>query len=424
MNLAVVGAQWGDEGKGKIIDYLTEKFDVVVRTQGGNNAGHTIVVDNEETILHIIPSGILNNNKICVVGNGVVIDPKVLLEEMDALKKKGAKITKNNFKISDRAHVILPYHVALDGAGDKSEKIGTTKRGIGPAYMDKYEREGIRMHEFVDKDVFRKKLDESIVKKNFLLKNFYNDNEISADEVFDEYSKYAEILKEFVADTSFIINKSIDEKKSVLFEGAQGVMLDIDHGTYPFVTSSNPSLGGVCTGTGVSPLRLNKAVGILKAYTTRVGSGPFPTELEDEIGEKLMKIGNEYGATTGRPRRCGWHDAVVSRYSARINSFTSFVITKLDVLSGIKELKICTAYEKNGKRIEEFPSDINVLESCTPVYETFDGWEEDISGITKFDDLPENAKKYLKKLEELTSTKISIVSVGPKREQTIFVGEL
>jgi len=424
MNIAVIGSQWGDEGKGKIIDYLSERSDVVARSQGGNNAGHTIVVKDKQTILHLIPSGILHKNKVCVIGNGVVIDPKVLLEEIKDLERTGVKITEKNLLISNRAHVIMPYHIALDAAKDKKSGIGTTKRGIGPVYADKYSRIGIRMHEFVDKDIFREKLKDILAEKNFLLKNYYNDKELCFEEIFDEYIKYSEALKGFVQDTSVILNRFIDEKKNILFEGAQGVMLDIDHGTYPYVTSSNSTVGGICTGLGIGPSKINKVVGIVKAYTTRVGSGPMPTELKDETGKKLRDNGNEYGSTTGRPRRCGWFDAVVTGYSARINGFSSIVMTKLDVLSGLKKIKICTAYDYNGKKITDFPAELNVLESCEPVYEEMDGWQEDISRITNFNELPENTKKYLKRIECLLNTKISLISVGPKREQTIIVEKI
>lgn len=421
--LAVVGAQWGDEGKGKVVDYISEKMDVVVRSQGGNNAGHTIVVGNEQTILHVVPSGILHKDKICIIGNGVVVDPAVLFKEIQQLRKKGINVTEKNLAISDRAHVIMPYHIALDKAKDSKKGIGTTLRGIGPAYSDKYSRTGIRMHEFVNTDLFRKKLKEALEEKNFILENYYKIEPLSFEKIFSEYSELGNNLRPFVKDTSVLLNKLIKDKKNILFEGAQGTMLDIDHGTYPYVTSSNSSVGGVCTGLGISPLILNKIIAIFKAYTTRVGSGPFVTELKDSTGEEIRKKGNEFGATTGRARRCGWFDAVMGKYSARINGFTSIVITKLDVLSGLEKIKICIAYEYNNKKITDFPADLNFLESCKPVYEELDGWKEDISSARKFDELPENARKYLKRVEALLKTKISMVSIGPKREQTIILKE-
>ena len=422
-NTIIVGSQWGDEGKGKIVDLLSKDMDVICRAQGGNNAGHTVVVGDEQTILHLIPSGILHKGKICVIGSGLVVDPKVILQEIDTLIGKGVEITSKNLIISDRCQMIMPYHVALDKAKEAMEgkgKIGTTCRGIGPCYMDKAARSGIRMFDFVDEGRFKEKLKNNLEEKNFLLKNLYNTNELDSDEIFDEYSVYARRLKPHMQNTSVLVNDYIEAGKNILYEGAQGIMLDIDHGTYPFVTSSNSCAGGICTGLGIGPKVIKKVIGILKAYTTRVGSGPFVTELKDKLGDNIREAGGEYGSTTGRPRRCGWFDAVVARYGARINGLTSWAITKLDVLDELETIKVCVAYKCNGKEITEFPNP-ELLDDCEPVYIDMPGWKTKISEIKKYDNLPDNAKAYLKKIEELTNTPVSIISVGPKRNQTIVL---
>lgn len=421
--VAIVGTQWGDEGKGKIVDMLSENADVIARAQGGNNAGHTVVVGNKKTILHLIPSGILHPGKLCVIGDGLVVDPKVLVEkEIGTLEKEGITISDKNLIISGKAHVILPWHIALDKQNEEERgkgKIGTTCRGIGPAYVDKAMRIGLRMADFVDEKIFTQKISQIADWKNSALKK-----SISVDEVFDAYSGYAKRLKPLVRDTSVVMNDAINVDKKILFEGAQGTMLDIDHGTYPYVTSSNSSVGGLCTGLGIGATKIESVVGILKAYTTRVGAGPFVTELDDKIGKVIQKKGGEFGATTGRSRRCGWFDAVVGKYSARINALDSFAVTKLDVLDDLPKIKICVAYKVDGKKITEFPSQFSVLEKCEPVYEEIDGWQTDISGITSYDDLPENARKYLERIKYLTNTDISIVSVGPKRNQTIILKDV
>lgn len=398
-SIAVIGMQWGDEGKGKIVDFLAEKADVIARFNGGNNAGHTIIVGGKKTILHHIPSGILQKNKLNMIGNGAVIDPKVLLGEIDALKKSGVDVSPKNLIISENAHVILPVHIDEDKK--TGGRIGTTSRGIGPAYSDKAARKGLRFHQFADSKVFREKF--------------------GGRDFFREYSKYAEKLAPFSADVSLIINNKLDEGRKVLFEGAQGTLLDIDHGTYPYVTSSNATIGGVCTGLGVPPKKIKSSVGILKAYTTRVGEGPFPTELKDSIGEAIRKKGNEFGSTTGRPRRTGWLDIVAAGYSARLNGFDSIAITKLDVLSGLDKIKVCVAYKTGGREIKDFKTNLNLLEGCEPVYESLDGWKEELTGIVNFNQLPNNAKKYIKRIEELVKTPISMISVGPGREQTIVL---
>tara|TARA_Y100000310_G_scaffold345846_1_gene471137 strand:- start:28674 stop:29897 length:1224 start_codon:yes stop_codon:yes gene_type:complete len=398
-NIAVIGMQWGDEGKGKIIDFLAEKADVVARFNGGNNAGHTIKVGNEEVVLHLIPSGILHKTKINIIGNGVVIDPKVIVGKIAELAGKGIKVTPKNLVISSNAHTILPWHITTDK--QQGQKIGTTQRGIGPTYADKISRRGLKFEYFCKPEFF---------KKNYGEEPFY-----------EEYSKYAEQLKDYVADTSLLINEILKFDKKVLFEGAQGTMLDIDHGTYPYVTSSNTIAGAVCTGLGIGPQKVSSVMGVIKAYTTRVGEGPFPSELTDEVGVKIQKKGNEFGATTGRPRRVGWFDALVARYAARVNGANSVALTKLDVLDGVEKIKVCTSYQYKGKVIKDFPTDISVLNKCEPILETFDGWWDDSTKATSFDTLSMNAKKYLQKLEQFMGIPISIISVGPKRDQTIVV---
>jgi len=421
-NVVVIGAQWGDEGKGKVVDIYTEYADNVVRYQGGNNAGHTLVVGEEKVVLHLIPSGILHEGKRCIIGNGVVLDPEVFIREITNLKAKGRMKDDSVLCLSEGLHIIMPYHKRVDIAreaksGDK--KIGTTGRGIGPAYEDKIGRRGIRLCDLLDKGIFERKLREALDEKNFLLEKFLGDKPFTFEEIFTEYCGYADVLRKYVADTSLMLHKEIKTGRNILFEGAQGTLLDIDHGTYPFVTSSSTCSGGACTGTGVSPRDINEIIGISKAYVTRVGSGPFPTELLEETGEKMRQAGNEFGSTTGRPRRCGWFDAVVLRYAVRVNGLTGVAITKLDVLDDFDTIKICTGYLYNGKPVDEIPATLDVFAACVPVYEEMPGWKTNISQITTFDALPENARNYVKRLEELTGCEIVMVSVGPRRTETI-----
>jgi len=422
-NIVVVGTQWGDEGKGKIVDLLAEFADIVVRFQGGNNAGHTMVVNGQQFISHLIPSGILQK-KICLVGNGMVIDPAVIIEEIDYLKSKGIKVEQDNLMISEKAHIIMPYHKEIDHAREKfkgDKKIGTTGRGIGPAYEDKATRRGIRFVDFIEWKVFTEKVKTILEEKNFYLKEYLSSEPLIFDEIINEYSEYAKRLTPFVTNISLVISKAIKQGKQLLFEGAQGTHLDIDHGTYPYVTSSNTVAGNACGGSGVGPREITGVVGIVKAYTTRVGEGPFPSELFDNTGNKIQKKGAEFGATTGRKRRCGWLDTVVLRNSVRLNSLSGLAITKLDVLGGLESLKICTGYEYDGKIIHDFPASLNVLSACKPVYETLPGWSENISNIRKIEDLPQNAKNYLHRIEELAETRIQIVSVGPGRNETMVI---
>ena len=423
--VVIVGTQWGDEGKGKIVDFLTEKADVVARYQGGNNAGHTVVIKNEKYILHLIPSGVLHKNKKCIIGNGVVIDPAALIEEMDGLKKRGININKN-LLISKNANVIMPYHIALDKGNENrkgNKKIGTTGRGIGPSYTDKIARFGIRMMDLLSPEVFKEKLKTNLSAANFLLENLYKTAPLSEKEIYKQYMKYAERLAPYIADTDLIINKEITSGKKLLFEGAQGTLLDIDHGTYPFVTSSNTIAGGACTGLGVGPTKIKKVLGVVKAYTTRVGEGPFPTELKDSLGEALRQKGGEFGATTGRPRRCGWLDILILKHAIRINGLTGLAITKLDILDGFDKLKICVGYKYKGKRYTEFPKEIDVLNNCTPVYETVEGWKESTLGIKDFNRLPANAKKYIRTIEKMLDIKVHIISTGQKRDEIIVLKE-
>lgn len=416
----VVGTQWGDEGKGKTIDILAAEADVVVRTQGGNNAGHTISAKGEVYKLQLMPSGILNPETLCIIGSGVVVDPKVLLSEIDNMESKG--ISTENLKIDARAHVIMPYHIVLDGLSEKARgksDIGTTKKGIGPCYMDKAERSGIRMCDFVDGDRFKEKVRENLEIKNKIITLVYGGEAVDAEAVISEYSEYAKRLEKYVTDTTPILYNEVKSGKNVLFEGAQGTLLDIDMGTYPFVTSSHPVSGGVCTGSGIGPAMIDECIGIAKGYTTRVGNGPFPTELNDSVGEEIRKKGFEFGTNTGRPRRCGWFDAVIVRYAVRTNSLTSLVLNKIDPLGGLGKLKICVAYKKNGELTYDFPPTLEELAVCEPVYEEMDGWSEDISDIRDFDKLPENCKKYINRIEELCGVKISTIGVGPDREQNI-----
>jgi adenylosuccinate synthase len=434
-NIVVVGAQWGDEGKGKIVDLLTESADVVARYQGGHNAGHTVMIKDKQFILHLIPSGILHRGKPCIIGNGVVIDPKALIDEIKGLRRRKISVGKNLF-ISGRAHVIMPYHTMLEGKHEEAKgtkKIGTTGRGIGPAYVDKMSRTGFRMIDLLDSGEFRARLKANLSEINFLLKNKYGNSTMSVAKIYSEYMKYAEYLAPFVTDTVVLTNKFIDAGKNVLFEGAQGTLLDIDHGTYPFVTSSNASAGGVCIGLGVSPMKIDGVLGIVKAYTTRVGSGPFPTELKDSIGESLRLQGGEYGATTGRARRCGWFDAVNVQHSIRINGYTGLALTKLDVLDDLDKIKVCVAYrytDPSGKcssrtgracRFTTVPQTVQVLEACKPVYKELDGWKTSTRGAKSLRDLPKQARAYIDYLEDLLNVKMDLVSTGQKRDEVIVV---
>mgnify|MGYP000344965058 FL=1 len=415
----VVGSQWGDEGKGKIVDILSEKFEIVARYQGGANAGHTVQIGDKQYILHLIPSGILRENVICVIGNGVVIDPKALLDEIDLLEKSGISINGRLF-ISQNAHLIMPYHKLLDSINEStSSKIGTTGRGIGPCYIDKYARKGIRIVDLLDKTVLEEKIKANIEEKNNILKKVYNHQELNVDEIIKEYLEFDKKIDKYITDVPTYLNNAANEGKSILLEGAQGTLLDIDHGTYPFVTSSNPTSGGACTGTGIPPTKISSVIGIVKAYTTRVGLGPFPTELFGDEGNKLREVGVEFGATTGRPRRCGWFDAFLVNYSRMINGIERVAITKLDVLSYLDEIKVCVAYEINGKILKSYPTDVNQMMQVKPVYEKLPGWKCDISNVKYYDDLPSEAKNYLSFISQQGGFEISLISVGPKRQQTI-----
>jgi len=404
----VVGAQWGDEGKGKIIDILSKDADIIVRYQGGNNAGHTVVIGDREFILHLIPSGILRKNKLCVIGNGVVVDPEALLSEIQILEKKGIKID-GNLMISESAHVILPYHKVIDKR--RGAQIGTTGRGIGPCYIDKMARCGIRIIDLVNPESLKKKL----------YANLEGSSEFNAEQIYNDYLEYGKKIRKYLVNVSQVLNKAIAGKKDILFEGAQGTLLDIDHGTYPYVTSSSATSGGASTGTGVGPTRIDKVIGVVKAYTTRVGEGPFPTEFEKPLMEKIRTKGKEFGATTGRPRRCGWFDAVIVRHAVVVNGLDEIVVTKLDVLDEMDKIKICVGYKYKGKVYKDFPADIDILENCECVYEECDGWMKDTTSVTRYKDLPASAKKYLSKLSKLLNVKISMVSVGSKREQAFRV---
>jgi adenylosuccinate synthase len=424
-SVIVVGSQWGDEGKGKIVDFLSEKADVVARYQGGHNAGHTVVIKDEKFILHLIPSGILYKDKMCLIGNGVVVDPAALIDEINGLKERGVKVGKN-LLLSKNAHLIMPYHVAIDKESERvkgSKNIGTTGRGIGPAYCDKMARAGIRVADLLHPLVFKEKLKTNLFHINFLLENLYKVPRFDIEDIYNKYMGYAEKLSEYIADTDIIINRVISEKKNVLFEGAQGTLLDIDHGTYPYVTSSNPIAGGACTGLGVGPTKISKVLGVVKAYTTRVGSGPFPTEITDALGDKIRERGGEYGATTGRPRRCGWLDMVILRHSARINGLTGIAITKLDILDGIDVIKICTSYRYKGKTYEEFPKEISIFEECEPVYEAVSGWNTSTIATKDFNRLPKTAKAYIRKIEKMLGVKVQIISTGQRRDELIQLKE-
>jgi adenylosuccinate synthase len=423
--IVLIGAQWGDEGKGKATDLLGDRVQYVVRYQGGNNAGHTVVIGNESYALHMLPSGVLSPEVTPVIGNGVVIDPGVLFEEIDTLQQRGVSCDK--LLVSANAHLIMPYHRALDKVTERflgNAKIGTTGRGIGPTYGDKVARVGIRVQDLFDPGILGQKLELTLRDKNQLLTKVYNRRGIDAKQITEEYLRYGERLKPYVTDTGLILGKALDNDEVVLLEGAQATMLDVDHGTYPFVTSSSPTAGGACVGAGIGPTRITKVIGIVKAYTTRVGSGPFPTELLDSQGEWLRKTGGEYGVTTGRPRRTGWFDAVVARYAARVNGVTDFFVTKLDVLSSLDKIPVCVAYEVEGERCDDIPMTQTEFHHATPVYEYLDGWSEDISEAKNYDDLPKAAKDYIKTIEEMSGAPVSAVGVGPRRDQTLQLREL
>ena len=422
-NIIVVGMQWGDEGKGKIVDLLTEYAGVVVRFQGGNNAGHTVVVGDETVILHLIPSGALYRDKKCVIGNGVVIDLQVLLGEIDELRKRGHFREEGQLLISEDAHLIMPYHRRIDVARERMKgaaKIGTTGRGIGPAYEDKVAREGIRFGDLLDETVFREKLEAILSLKNDYLDSCLKDQGFQLDSVFEEYQGYAERLKAFAGNVSVFLDEQMKQGRHILFEGAQGTHLDVDHGTYPFVTSSNTVAGGACTGAGVGPTKITEVIGVSKAYTTRVGEGPFPTELNDPTGEKIRRRGREFGATTGRPRRCGWLDIPLLRDSIRLNGLTGIALTKMDVLSEFDTVRICTAYRYRGRRLEDVPSQVRILKECEPIYEDQPGWRAELKPARRFGDLPSAAQGYVRRVEELTGTEVILVSVGERREETIL----
>ncbi|BAL81922.1 putative adenylosuccinate synthetase [Selenomonas ruminantium subsp. lactilytica TAM6421] len=422
--VVVTGTQWGDEGKGKIVDYLAQQADTVVRFQGGSNAGHTVMVDGEAYKLRLMPSGILFKGSHCIVGNGVAFDPMVMLEEMDGLAERGIDLS--GIRISNRAHVVLPYHRLMDGIGDEARgdnKIGTTKRGIGPCYMDRDNRIGIRVCDLMDEEEFAKRLKENLEIKNKELKLLYDHEPLSYEEVLKEYLGYAERLRPYVCDTIALLNDEIKEGRKILFEGAQATMLDIDYGTYPYVTASHPISGGVGVGAGVAPNKIDKVVGIVKAYCTRVGEGPFPTEQLNAIGEKIREEGHEYGVVTGRPRRTGWLDACVVRYAGLISGIDYMAVTRLDILDNFEEIKMCVAYKYKGEILNEIPASLKVLAEVEPVYETFEGWNTSISKVRKYEDLPENAKKYLERMAEVTGIKLGIVSVGPNRDETIVLAK-
>lgn len=423
-NVVVVGTQWGDEGKGKVVDLLTEKSDLIIRFQGGNNAGHTLVVGERKVILHLIPSGILHADKRCVIGSGVVIDPEILLNEIDALREKGYTVTTGTLAISDRAHVIMPYHKMIDHARETTQQIGTTGRGIGPAYEDKARRCGIRMIDLVHEHMLKKKLNSFFDEKQEYLTRILKVKGMDKEEIFNRYKAMGEKLKPFVTDAPVLIDQAVRSGKKLLFEGAQGANLDMDFGTYPYVTSSNTVAGQACVGSGIGPTKISTVLGICKAYTTRVGGGPFPTELNDEIGERLRAFGGEYGATTGRPRRCGWLDLVALKHSVRLSDITYLAVTKLDVLTGFETIKVATAYRSKNTLIENMPADLEMYPDLQMVYDEFPGWEENISSVRSYKDLPKNCKNYISYMEEKTGVKAAIISVGPKREETIRLVDL
>lgn len=423
-NVVVIGTQWGDEGKGKVVDLLTEQADQVVRFQGGNNAGHTLVVKGEKYIFHLVPSGILHPGKVCMIGNGVVLDPSVLIHELDRLKEHGTLVTPKELVISHHAHIIMPYHRALDIARESRKgksKIGTTGRGIGPCYEDKVNRGGIRLHDLFNRATLREKLERSLEEKNFMLLHYFGEKPLSASAIEEEYLAYGERLAPYAGSVSELLMEAQQKGQNILFEGAQGTHLDVDHGTYPYVTSSNTVAGNACCGTGVGPTSIDTVLGVVKAYTTRVGAGPFPTELHDEIGEKIQQTGGEFGATTGRPRRCGWLDMAVVRSSIRLNGLAGLVITKLDVLTGIPKLEIGVGYQCGPKEFRSVPPELDTLQACRPICEEFAGWEEDLREVRKFADFPENTRRYLKAIEEMAGIPLSIISVGPGRHETIIL---
>jgi len=426
-NIVVIGAQWGDEGKGRIVDLISEKVDIIVRYQGGNNAGHTIVIGDEKVILHHLPSGILRQDKLSVIGNGVVVDPKVLLQEINELNSAGYSADEKNLKISDRAHVIMPYHREIDLARESMNgkaRIGTTGRGIGPVYEDKAARRGIKFADLIDPDSLSARLKEVFEERNAYLTKVLGGNPLNFEEILEEYVEYGRELKRFSCDVSTLLNESISKGQNILFEGAQGALLDIDFGTYPYVTSSNAGSGGASTGSGVGPTKIDTVLGIAKAYTTRVGEGPFPTEISGELGEKLRQAGGEFGATTGRSRRCGWFDAFALKYAAQTNGISWLALTKLDVLSGFEKIHICVGYRYKGEQLSSFPSNNQVLKDIEPIYEEMDGWKEDISEAKDISEFPIQARKYLEKLEETTGVPIYTVSLGPSREKIIFLNEI
>ena len=420
--VVITGTQWGDEGKGKIVDYLASQADTVVRYQGGSNAGHTVVVNGEEFKLRLLPSGIVHEGTECIIANGVVLDPQVLFEEMDSMSKRGIDISR--IKVSNRAHVVMPYHRVMDGLFEArlaDKKIGTTKRGIGPCYADKMDRIGIRVCDLLDADTFREKLKTNLEFKNEIITKIYNESPLNYDEILAEYLGYAERLRPYVVDTITLLNREILEGRKVLFEGAQATMLDIDFGTYPYVTASHPISGGIGVGAGVAPKKLDKVVGVVKAYCTRVGEGPFPTEQLNDIGEKIRTAGHEFGTVTGRPRRTGWLDACVVKYAGTLSGIDYMAVTRLDILDEFEEIKMCVGYKLDGKILDEIPANLKILAEVEPVYETFKGWNKKISDVRNFDDLPDEAKKYLERMSEVTGIKLGIISVGANRDQTIVV---
>jgi adenylosuccinate synthase len=423
--VVVVGTQWGDEGKGKIVDVLAEEADIVVRYQGGHNAGHTVVINNEKFILHLIPSGILHKGKLCIIGNGVVIEPGALIQEIEELKKRGVDVGEN-LLISKNAHLIMPYHILLDTYSEKTTKvkIGTTGRGIGPAYTHKAQRIGIRLVDLFEPEIFKEKIERALDDVNIILKDKYGIPPLKVEEIYNTYLEYAEKLRPYISDTEIVINNAVKEGKKLLLEGAQGTLLDLDHGTYPFVTSSNPVAGGACVGAGIGPTKITSVLGVVKAYTTRVGEGPFPTELKDSTGEMLRMRGGEYGATTGRPRRCGWLDAVVLRHSVRVNGITGLVVTKLDILDELDTIKICLGYRYEGKVYEEMPKEYGIFSHCEPLFMELKGWKEKTTGIQDYGKLPDRAKAYLKKIEEILDVPIVLISTGQKRHELIRLGRI